>query len=566
MSLTSKAAFLFSTVAVLAVCALPVPSNAENDASPQPANLPVTTLSIFGIGGDAHTGLDLPKWMPQMAAIGIHTMRCATPSDPDQMAYLDTLKIKYGALLYRTPPGDTLDALYTLPVKDIPSWKAYVTDQVKKTKGRACYWELWNEPPNGIGPNQTAADYAKLLVATYDTIKALDPNAVVAMCAKSVHVNWLEQTIQAGGKDHFDCIILHPYEVLGTAVELPGAEPVYLNIVPTVRKMLAAQDPARVNVPIIFTEIGYDAGRGPDLQASALVKAFTMGIVQGVKCIEWFEGMDGDSGPMGLLHFDLTPRPAYTAMAQMIKYLGEHPAYVGWVQFHDRDYGFVFRNGSRHILITWAPVGMKDSVDFGATVSVLDPRTGKADQENATTLTDMPVIVIDAPAAIVKQAMENKARPIPWGGDYTGAKSVSITFGATTVEKGIHTHSAADVAADVLAYGGSARAGSVPGGNVFMVDPNFLRYTPTPIEVKIVVRRNANNDNAGFKFIYESTSGYKNLGWYTVPDNKEWHTLTYRITDDEFVSMWGYNFSLDSDGNTYNKYDIQSVTVTKLSP
>ena len=41
-------------------------------------------------------------------------------------------------------------------------------------------------------------------------------------------------------------------------------------------------------------------------------------------------------------------------------------------------------------------------------------------------------------------------------------------------------------------------------------------------------------------------------------------TVTYKITDDEFVSMWGYNFSLNSDGDQYNKYDIQSVTVTKL--
>ena len=75
----------------------------------------------------------------------------------------------------------------------------------------------------------------------------------------------------------------------------------------------------------------------------------------------------------------------------------------------------------------------------------------------------------------------------------------------------------------------------------------------------------AANDDAGFKLVYESTTGYKDLGWYTVPDNKDWHTVSYKIMDDEFVSMWGYNFSLDSDGNTFNKYDIQSVTVTKLS-
>ena len=120
------------------------------------------------------------------------------------------------------------------------------------------------------------------------------------------------------------------------------------------------------------------------------------------------------------------------------------------------------------------------------------------------------------------------------------------------------------MAAAVVAYGGSARAGSIPGGNMFMVDPNFLSYTSTPIEITVVVRRNKANDNAGFNLIYESTRGFKNLGWYTVPDNKKWHTKSWRITDPQFVSMWGYNFTLSSDGNQYNKYDIQSVTVRKL--
>jgi hypothetical protein len=111
---------------------------------------------------------------------------------------------------------------------------------------------------------------------------------------------------------------------------------------------------------------------------------------------------------------------------------------------------------------------------------------------------------------------------------------------------------------------GRNSAGSVPGGNVFMVDPGFLSYITEPIEISVTVRRNANNDNAGFKLGHESTHGSKNCGWYTVPDNKEWHTMTWKITDDEFVGMYGFNFSLDSDGNKYNKYDIQSVTVMKL--
>ena len=105
----------------------------------------------------------------------------------------------------------------------------------------------------------------------------------------------------------------------------------------------------------------------------------------------------------------------------------------------------------------------------------------------------------------------------------------------------------------------------MPGGNLFIVDPGFLSYTSEPIEISVVVRRNETNDNAGFKLVYESTDGFKTAkpGWFTIPDNQQWHTIRYQIDDAQFVNYWGYNFSLVSDGNTFNKYYLQSVTVTK---
>ena len=67
------------------------------------------------------------------------------------------------------------------------------------------------------------------------------------------------------------------------------------------------------------------------------------------------------------------------------------------------------------------------------------------------------------------------------------------------------------------------------------------------------------------KLVYESTSGFKTAGgWYTIPDNREWHTVRWKILDPQFVNYWGYNFSLVSDGNLYKKYYLQSVTVTKV--
>jgi hypothetical protein len=49
-----------------------------------------------------------------------------------------------------------------------------------------------------------------------------------------------------------------------------------------------------------------------------------------------------------------------------------------------------------------------------------------------------------------------------------------------------------------------------------------------------------------------------------IPDNKQWHTVKWKIADAQFVGMYGFNFTFNSDGDRYNKYAIQNVTVTKL--
>ena len=106
--------------------------------------------------------------------------------------------------------------------------------------------------------------------------------------------------------------------------------------------------------------------KGDGTQAHALVKAYTMGIAQGVECIQWFEGRDGDSGPMGLLDSKGKPRPSYTAMAQMIQHLGQHPKYLGWVLLNEKHYGFVFQGAKGTVLITWARSGeRRTNCDFG---------------------------------------------------------------------------------------------------------------------------------------------------------------------------------------------------------
>jgi hypothetical protein len=375
-----------------------------------------------------------------------------------------------------------------------------------------------------------------------------------------VNLNYLEQAIKAGAKDHFDYITLHPYETMGSVADLWSTESVFMHIVETVRKMLAAQDPERKDVPVWLTEIGYDAGKNPDRQAEALVKAYAMGIAQGMEAINWFEGLDGDSGPMGLLAEKDKPRPAYTAMAEMIKSMGSNPEYLGWVMPNDRDYGFVFRGDSRTVLVIWASGGAKDHLAFTQDVQVTDPLTGHTTTSRSAELTSSPLLVEGVPANLLAQAQQNKLRPFPWDGDFSHAKSVYVRMGNQTVEKGLHAQQGDAIQANVIAYGGGARAGNVAGGPVFIVDPNFLSYTSTPIEITAVVRRGQQNQPAQLTLEYESTSGYRKPQPFEIPGNTKWYTVRWKIDDAQFVSKWVFNFRFD-----VGDYYIKSVSVKKLS-
>lgn len=541
-------------------------------------------LGTFGIGSchiHNRSAQDAAHWVPQMQAIGLRYYRSSCTGwsqvEPEQgkfdwknldehMIYLKEHGFVVGGLLNGGVKWNTLDKPGTLPVNNLPAWSNYVSEIVKHSKDCIKRWEIWNEPPNGTGRDQTSADYAKIVVSAYDAAKKANPDCLIGLAAKSVHINYLEQAIKAGAKDHFDYITLHPYEVLDGIASNKGTESVFMHIEPTLRKMLAAQNPAKADVPVVFTELGCDAvTKGADTQAHSLVKAYTMGIAQGVACIQWFEGKDGDSGPLGLLDRKGILRPAYNAMARMIEHLGQHPKYLGWLLMNEKHYAFAFQGAKGTVLITWAYRGENNEVRFPQSVKLLNPLNGDLATHDTHTLTESPIFVLGVPEPLLTEAKANKAKPLTWGGDYSKAESVSITMEAQQIERGLHTHSGEAVAGAVVAYGGSARAGNVPGGNVFIVDPEFLSYSTTPIEITAVVRRNEANDNAGFKLVYESTTGLKTAksGWFTVPDNKQWHTVRWQIDDALFVNYWGYNFALESDGSSFNKYYLQSVTVTK---
>jgi polysaccharide biosynthesis protein PslG len=536
--------------------------------------------SPFGVASSAQSAGTPAAWMPHMAQAGVAWARLfpewgnIQPSAGTwDWASVDALlgtaatnNITVSGLFFYNVRWLAADT-HTFPMSNLDAWSTYVSRLVSHAGKSVTYWEVWNEP-QGFAAGGTFADYAQVVIRAYDAAKAADPAVQIGLSVAANDVNYLQQTIKTGAAGHFDFVAVHPYEI--TEALEKGWEPVFMSIVKGVRRMLAANDTPRADVPVWFTELGRSSAGSAEAdarQAHALVKAFTMAVAQGVTRVNWYEARDGQGG-FGLLSGTGVRRAAYTALSSLTAHLGSVPDFRGWVQLNaGRDYGFVFQGPGTAVMPLWAAAGTTENVTFGAAVRVLDPATGGVTNLSAGSplaLTNAPVLILDVPSSLVARAQDNRSRAFPWGGDYTGAASISVVMGDPNTEQGLHQLDPDSSSTPVEVYGAAARDASKSSSQQFTVDPNFLCYTPARIEITAVTRRNAANDNAGFNLKYESQTGWKTAGgWYTVPGNTEWYTHTWTITDDQFVSIWGYNFRFDSDSTAHSRYYIRQVTVTK---
>lgn len=556
----------YLAVLLLTACVVPS-SHAQTEAE--------RAASPFGFSCCHQTTYSLSTYVEEMARAGLTWVRgfptagsiCPERgrfdwTEPDRFLEAATRNgISANGLFIGIPEWMETDDV-KLPVKDLEAWSQYVTAMVTRYKGRIKHWEVWNETPNFIGSG-TAEDYARTVVASYDAAKAADPDCEVMLSIQSNNILWLQQVLEAGARGHYDAISVHPYEILDM-VQRSGFEPVFMSVVPSLRKLLAAVDPERVNVPIWFTEVGQDVRDSELPQAAGLVKAFCLSIAQGVTRVDWFSGKDGDSGPMGLLRADGTRRPAWHAMRNLTQHLGPAPRYLGWVLLPEGVYGFGFQGPQGPVLAVWGPPNSQARLELGAVARLVDPLTGATTEASSCAVGAMPLLVLDPPGELLAEAAGNLNKPLRWRDDldYSGATLAYWVAGEPNLERGLHQANPDAASSVVKANGVVARDCGKAAGQAFVLGPTFMCYTTEPITITVVARRNAANDNAGFNLKYESLTGIHGTGaWYTIPGNDRWYSQSWRITDAQFVGKWGYHFSLDSDVPT--SYLLQSITVTR---
>lgn len=239
-------------------------------------------------------------------------------------------------VLWRTPSWANDGDVLAPP--DDPDDYARAARWIAETyAGRVAAWEVWNEPNLDDFWHGSVDAYVDLLKAAAPAIRAGDPDARVVLGGPSKNdTRWLQAVYERGAAGSFDVLATHPYMTPADAPpETPdgGDDIGTLEHVEAVRDLMVRHGDGAL--PIWFTEFGWSAhatepdapawrrGVSEQQQADYLVRALDM-IEQRwpyVTTVFWYGARDQQSGDphldgYGLLRHDLTPKPAYDALAE----------------------------------------------------------------------------------------------------------------------------------------------------------------------------------------------------------------------------------------------------------
>jgi len=544
-----------------------------------PGSPPANAGGAFGIASGAEWSGDHPRLFPLLREAGVTTVRQfpewpGFQPAPGQWSFasgdrliLDARKNSleiFGVLCYlapfasSAPPGSDHGAsTRTFPVKDMQYWRDYVEGVVTRYRRDVKYWEVYNEFNSGaFARNATVKDYVGLVRDAYTTAKRIDPQCKIGIGCADVDLSFLEQAIVQGAGGHFDFINVHPYSLMDAA--MAGHEPVFLRMGENLRKMLAKTG-QRKEIALWVSEIGRTATDQPEperKQAEAIVKAYVLCFAQGIERVFWFEGRGpayGAGGDFGIVRRDWTKRPSFEALRALTAALGPRPRYLGWHNPTGASYGFLFQGPAGPVLVAWASGDAGDRLRFPGAVTVTDlaGRSAAAPANEDVALTRAPVLISGLPAPLVAQARARGGEPFPWLKDYSKAETVSCQMGAANVESGVALHDRGD---------GKTVVGLVEGAHVrrtdrankmyyvyFDVDDSYASVGDRELEITVVARRTDAAREAGCNIVYESATGYRNLGeWFGIPAGEGWHRHTFRLKDANFANNWGWNFRLEA--------------------
>lgn len=238
----------------------------------------------------------------------------------------------------------------------------YVYEVVKRYKEKIHYWEIWNEPNGGSfwRPKSNVADYANLLIASYNEAKKADPQCVIlAPGVSHIDRDFIRGIYEQGGGEFFDVLSVHPYS------QAPDVTLVWdVNAAKSIMRTFGKEK------AIWVTEVGWSThakgGVSEETQSANLVRAYLQSLALGIHNIMWYDFRDDGTDifysehNFGILRRNLSPKPAYYALKTLTARL-EGMVYRGDIfNPKGRLRGLLFSGKDKALLALWSVKGLRE--------------------------------------------------------------------------------------------------------------------------------------------------------------------------------------------------------------
>ncbi|MFN4179091.1 MAG: glycosyl hydrolase [Armatimonadota bacterium] len=235
--------------------------------------------------------------------------------------------------------------------------------ELMKRYGQICrHWEVWNEPNIGFWqPKPNPEDYTNLLKTVYETVKSVDPQAVVVgVCTAGTDFGFIEEVLKRGGGKFMDAISVHPYRY--------PRSPEATNFVGEMMRLKELLDKYGVgHLKVWLTEFGYPThitGGTPQwLSAAYIVRTFLWALtLPFVERLFVYDFQDDGEDPtynehnFGLIRFDSSPKVGYAAFNTMVRML-HRKQFSRQVDVSDGVVCLVFAGDDEEVWALWATEG-----------------------------------------------------------------------------------------------------------------------------------------------------------------------------------------------------------------
>lgn len=305
------------------------------------------------------------------------------------------------------------------PINCVPlsRWTEYVGAVVARysvSPYNVHYWALYNEPDAAsftrtwldCQGDTTAeafgdhpADYVQTLQLAYQTIKSVDPNAVVLLGGIAYDAfttdnpkgffdpTFLSQILSLGAGNYFDVMNFHYYPDFDWRWEGLTGQPGLIGKTNSIRSVLQSYG---VTKPFVCTELGSSSawnGATEDSQSRDVVKHYARALASGNKIGIWYNLNDYVSSPgdnfqwHGLLYVDYTPKPSLSAYQVMSTNLNgrTYTRALSQTEYGASSLeGYVFRNtvGNQETLILWSRDGSAQTITLPSGVTDVKDKYG----------------------------------------------------------------------------------------------------------------------------------------------------------------------------------------------